>query len=87
MSEKRFNYGFNDFVIVECTPNMATSVTGNLEKDVSLPPKHPRAWMRKTEAPAQDMYGAQLQGWGNLFKGKIAPKHRAGYTTMAYVCV
>jgi hypothetical protein len=32
--EKSFNYGFNDFVVAEVTPELASSITGNMEEDV-----------------------------------------------------
>jgi hypothetical protein len=41
--EKRFNYGSDDFVVAEVTPELASSITGNMEEDVKVPPKHPRA--------------------------------------------
>ncbi|KAL8847488.1 MAG: hypothetical protein Q9221_007481 [Calogaya cf. arnoldii] len=74
--EKKFNYGFNDFVMVECTPEYAYQVHGVLESDASLPPQHVRAWRRKTAGP-QPM----------PFVGDLAystSKHKSGYTTMAY---
>ncbi|KAL8998898.1 MAG: hypothetical protein Q9169_002117 [Polycauliona sp. 2 TL-2023] len=45
---KKFNYGFNDFMVVECTPEYAYQVHGALESDVELPPEHVRAYRRKT---------------------------------------
>jgi len=40
-SEERFNYGFNDFIMVECTPELAYQVTGVWSKNAELPPEHP----------------------------------------------
>ena len=75
--EKRFNYGFNDFIVVECTPEIAYQVHGFTESEAELPPKHPRAWMRKTG-----------KATGNLIADAVAgtafAKHKSGYTTMAY---
>ncbi|KAL8942189.1 MAG: hypothetical protein Q9216_001797 [Gyalolechia sp. 2 TL-2023] len=75
-SEDKFNYGFNDFIMVECTPELAYQVHGVLESDASLPPKHVRAWMRKT---------AGYQG-SPMFPDLTysTHKHKSGYTTMAY---
>ena len=76
--EKKFNYGFNDFVVVECTPEIAYQVHGNAEKDAQLPPKHPRASSRKTVAPEKERFE-----WNNPLKSIIG-KHKSGYATMAY---
>lgn len=74
--QKRYNYGFNDFIMVECTPEYAYQVHGAFESDASLPPKHVRAWMRKT---------AGYQG-SPMFPDLSynTHKHKSGYTTMAY---
>ena len=66
--EKKFNYGFNDFVMVECTPEYAYKVGGTFfESDnfVELPPKHVRAYRDKC-------------GCSVVFRAKC------GYKTMAY---
>lgn len=75
--EKRFNYGFNDFVVVECTPEYAYQVHGVAEKQADLPPKHPRAWMRRTNMPTGNLIA-------DAIGGTAFTKHKSGYTTMAY---
>ena len=69
-SEKKFNYGFNDFIMVECTPELAYQVTGVWSKNAELPPEHPRAWRDRS-----DLESIGMQGFW---------KHRSGYKTMAY---
>jgi hypothetical protein len=54
-SEKRFNYGFNDFVVAEVTPELASSITGNMEEDIKLPPEHPRPYRFKTDPPVKSV--------------------------------
>ncbi|KAL2843912.1 hypothetical protein BJY01DRAFT_248375 [Aspergillus pseudoustus] len=73
--KQKFNYGFNDFVIAECTPNMAYQVHGALQSLAELPPDHPRA---ETDTTATQ---------GRMMARALAPnadKHRTGYRTMAY---
>ncbi|KAL8836831.1 MAG: hypothetical protein Q9176_006064 [Flavoplaca citrina] len=73
---KKWNYGFNDFVMVECTPELAYQVHGAWESDAKLPPEHVRAYRGKT---------AEYRG-SPMFPdiSYSVSKHRSGYRTMAY---
>ena len=80
----QFNFGFNDFVVVECTPEMAYQIHGASEPEVELPPEHPRA--ARIQTAQGDGDGSLEQGLQNIFvKGQLLPeKQRSGYATMAY---
>ncbi|KAL8866448.1 MAG: hypothetical protein Q9198_008886, partial [Flavoplaca austrocitrina] len=73
---KKWNYGFNDFVMVECTPELAYQVHGAWESDASLPPEHVRAYRGKT---AEYRGNPMVPDFSYGFS-----KHRSGYRTMAY---
>ena len=74
---KKFNYGFNDFVVAECTPELAYEVKGQLERQADLPPKHPRAGADRTK---------QASGFLplDIAQGTAFAKHKSGYRTTAY---
>lgn len=78
-SQKKFNYGFNDFIIAELTPEIATQIKGQFESDVVLPPDHVRAYKRKTAEPVSST-GMEMFGFGAGVANLIGGKHRAGYT-------
>lgn len=74
ISEKRFNYGFNDFVVVECTPELAWEVKGVLsDRKATQPPQHVRASRADSNGEtnvqfgfwqARSCYSTMAWGWG-----------------------
>ena len=72
-SEVRFNYGFQDFIVVECTPELAHEVKGVLSGRAAEPPKHVRAYRNNSNSDdavelgfhkARSCYTTMAWGWG-----------------------